>query len=130
MHGEPNQRILVDTDVLIEYLRGNRAVFNTLKPLLVDGYACISPLSVYELFSGARFHERDAINTLINAMNILPLSMAVATLAGDRRGTYRAKGITLGDIDCMIATTAISNNIKLWTRNVKHYPDVEIYGLI
>ena len=119
--------VLIDTDVLIDYLRGDTSVKKQVEELWKTNHACVSVLSVYELYAGIRPGEEDDISNLLAPMNILAVNHSVAAKAGQRRNHYRSQGVTLGDIDCIIAGTAMLGGMQVFTRNIKHYPDIDIY---
>jgi predicted nucleic acid-binding protein len=45
---------------------------------------------------------------------------------GELYRKYRAKGVTLTSLDCLIAATASVKGYKVATRNLKHYPEKEL----
>ncbi|MHB1681136.1 MAG: PIN domain-containing protein [bacterium] len=47
-------KVIIDTDVAIDFLRGDRTVENILLKLWEDNIAYISILSAYELFAGMK----------------------------------------------------------------------------
>jgi len=117
------QTIIIDTDVAIDFLRGNNYAKELLFELFGLNLAHLSILSVYELYAGMRDSERVKTQDFINACNVELVTMDIAIKAGELRRDYRAKGITLTSIDCLIAATAIIGKFKIATRNLNHYPD-------
>lgn len=114
------QTVLLDTDYVIDFLRGKSSV---IIPLLNEGTAFLSILSVYELYAGMQPNEATATDDFIQACNIEPVTMVIAKNAGIFRFKNRQKGITLSIVDCIIAETARINNHQVATGNRKHYPD-------
>ncbi|MEJ5173685.1 MAG: hypothetical protein WHT47_08215, partial [Hydrogenothermaceae bacterium] len=47
-------------------------------------------------------------------------------IAAEFYRNYRKIGITLPDIDCLIMATAKVKNLKIVTRNIKHYPEINL----
>jgi predicted nucleic acid-binding protein len=121
------EMVLVDTDVLVSYLRGNDKTHSIIKELRKDDFLCISPITISELYAGVRPHEVDRMVDLIASMYILDLTTDIAVGAGIRRNQYRRKGITLSCMDSLIAATAIYYNCITLTFNVKHFPGVELF---
>jgi predicted nucleic acid-binding protein len=100
--------LLVDTDVLVDHLRGRRR-------LVADGRRlAVSVVSRCELFAGC--DEPDRLRRLIAPMVELPIDAAIAELAGTTR---RRTGIATPD--ALIAATALIHSIPLMTRNRRHF---------
>ena len=115
--------VLIDTDVAIDFLRGEAYAQPLLASLWQEGRAVVSVLTVYELTAGMREKEKTATRNFIDACLVEDVSPDVAMRAGELYRKYRAKGITLSSLDCLIAATALVKGCKLATRNVKHYPE-------
>jgi predicted nucleic acid-binding protein len=117
------QTLLIDTDIVIDYLRGSDEAAKLLETLWKENAAYLSILSVYELYAGMRKAEKDDTENFINACNIEPVTLEIARSAGEIYRYWRTKGITLTSIDCLIAATAVMKNHKIATRNRNHYPE-------
>ena len=111
---------LLDSDVLIDYLRGQADAVTLLETELTE--ACISAVSVAELYQGVREgRERSQLTELIAAFTVLPVTTEIAAQAGLFSRSYRAShGCNLAD--CLIAATAEVHQLRLLTLNRKHYP--------
>ena len=71
--------ILIDTDVLIEYLRGNEAVVRKLTDLYKNGEKlCYSPVTKAEIIAGLRKGEEEITARLFSLMECLKIGKAVA----------------------------------------------------
>lgn len=112
--------VLLDTDVLIEFLRGRpqaRAYFDELnaKPL-------ISSITVGELYSGVRNElEEEELRGFLRAFEAVPLSKQIAEVGGFyKRDFGPSHGVGLAD--AMIAGTARIRGVPLVTFNLKHFP--------
>ena len=112
---------LVDTDVLIDYLRGVPAAVDAL--LALDEVS-VSVVSVAELFAGFRgAREQADIGRLLAECQVLPVTEDVAREAGLLKKKYFAShSVQLPD--ALIAATALAHDLALVTLNVKHYPMV------
>lgn len=115
--------VLIDTDVAIDFLRGEAYAQPLLASLWREGQAVVSVLTIYELTAGMREKEKIATRNFIGACTMEDVSPEVAMRAGELYRKYRAKGITLNSLDCLIAATALVKGCKVATRNVKHYPE-------
>ena len=111
--------VLLDSDILIDYLRGLSAARNYFKS--VDA-AAISVVSVTELVSGARNDEEEAaMNELFSTMHIVGVDEKIAREAGRlRRQFLRSHNVETAD--ALIAATSILHRLQLVTLNRRHYP--------
>ena len=117
------ERLLFDTDVLIEYLRGRQRAVEYLEGLADDMY--ISVVSIAELFAGVRDDGgEDYLKQFLLAFSALPVTGTVARLGGLYRRDYRHSHGT-GLADALIAATAEENGATLVTFNQRHFPMVE-----
>ncbi|GAC1468378.1 MAG: type II toxin-antitoxin system VapC family toxin [Desulfuromonadaceae bacterium] len=118
--------VLIDTDIAIDYLRGDLAARPLVNRLWQGGQAMMSVLSVYELTAGMRDKEKTPTRNFIDACTLIEVTQEISLKGGELYRKYRAKGITLAPIDCLIAATALVKGYKVATRNVKHYPEKAI----
>ena len=111
--------VLLDSDILIDYLRGLSAARNYFKS--VDA-AAISVVSVTELVSGARNDEEEAaMNELFSTMHMVGIDETIAREAGRlRRQFLRSHNVETAD--ALIAATSILHRLQLVTLNRRHYP--------
>ena len=116
------ERLLIDTDVLVEYLRGRSEAVEYLEGLTSDLY--ISVISVAELFAGVRDNEEEkSLKQLLLAFVILPVTEQTARLGGLYRRDYGGSHGT-GLADALIAATSEENGADLATFNRRHFPMV------
>ena len=119
-------RVLVDTDVLIDYLRGHPKAVLFVTDHVDD--AIVSAMSVAELYAGVRGDSEGAESlALVNFLRVLrvaPVSGEVARVGGLYRRDYGpSHGVGLAD--AIIAATAVAVDAALKTLNVRHYPMFE-----
>lgn len=115
-------RLLIDTDVLIEYLRGRKKAIEYLEDLQAD--LNISVISVAELFAGVEGGEEEAaLRQFLLAFTVLPVSETVALTGGLYRQQYKPNHST-GLADALIAATAEEHGSSLVTFNRRHFPMV------
>jgi predicted nucleic acid-binding protein len=103
---------LLDTDVLIDHLRGYRQLD------LVDPAWKISVVTRCELFAGRNTDEQRLRRTL-DQIDELSVDRLIAESAGRIRRTAQ-----LGIPDALIAATALEHDLPLMTRNVRHFERV------
>jgi len=111
--------MLIDTDILIDYLRGHPSAVSFIEQNIDD--LVLSAVSIAELYQGVREgHERTKLSRMISALTVLPLTLEIAETAGLFRRDYR-DSIGCGLADCMIAATASEHHLALATLNDKHF---------
>ncbi len=116
------ERLLLDTDVLIEYLRGRPKAIEYLEGLTSD--LCISVISVAELFAGVEGSEEErSVKQFLLAFAVLPVTERVARLGGLYRRDFGSTHGT-GLADALIAATAEESGASLVTFNRRHFPMV------
>ena len=119
--------VLIDSDILIEVARGRNAkiVSRWMELSESDAVVLCSPVSVAELWAGARAHEHEVLRDLFRAFTCPPIDDETGRHAGAYLRQYRAShGVELAD--ALIAAAAVGNQAALWTRNRKHYPMKEV----
>ena len=105
-------RILVDTDVLVEHLRGARR----FDP--IDDEVHVSAITRAELFAAADTAQAP-VTRVLGAMKEIPVDTAIA----ERGGTIqRLTGIPLGN--ALVAATALEHNLTLVTRSLWDYKGI------
>ena len=115
--------ILIDTDVLIDFLRGHEQAVAFVN--LESDRIILSSIVVAELYAGVRGGEGDAEQTTLNGFlslfRVVHVTAAIAKLGGLYKRDYgKSHGISLAD--AVVAATATLENADLKTLNVKHYP--------
>lgn len=122
--------ILIDTDVLIEYLRNNeKLVQRFLDVYKKEKRLCYSPVTRAEIVAGLRRGEEEVTARLFGLMECLKIDDGIGHKAGEYMRAYRASHST-EIADALIAATAHLNDVPLWTLNKKHYPmkDIEFFS--
>ena len=113
---------LVDTDIIIDYLKGiekSRLFLKRIEAKEIEAF--YSAITVAELFAGVRDgNEEKAVINLLGLMKIVEINFEISRLAGRLRFQYEKKnGIEIPD--AIISATSLCLKIPLVTRNVKHF---------
>jgi predicted nucleic acid-binding protein len=103
---------VIDTDILIDHLRGHRRFQTRGRPV------AYSVVTRAELFAGTDAPDR--IRELLDAMEEVPVDRAIAELSGGIRLQY---GIDAAG--ALIAATAITLGLPLMTRNRRHFEGIK-----
>jgi predicted nucleic acid-binding protein len=112
--------ILLDTDVLVDFLRGHRIAVD-----FVNAYSdriILSAIVVAELYAGVKGDdERAALDKFVSLFRVVPVSAEIAKTGGLYKRHYGSShGVGLAD--AVIAASAEAENAELKTLNTKHYP--------
>ena len=107
--------ILIDTSVLIDYLRSKDAA---LLRRLQEQDAAICGATRAEILCGVRDElHRDRLLDALDAFHQIPIPDSVWDEIGGTLARLRRSGITVPFADVVIATVAISSGLELWTRD-------------
>ena len=118
--------ILLDSDIIISWLRGYEPISSVVIRLLDGGESLIwTPVSVAEIFAGVRKSEEERVERLFLILDPLALSGEIGRKAGLYLSGY-AKSHRLELGDALIAASAAVNRLPLWTLNRRHYPMKDI----
>jgi predicted nucleic acid-binding protein len=113
-------RLLIDTDVLIDYLRGQPDAVPYLEGLVEP--LLMSVITLAELYSGVREgDERAKLDQFVQAFQLVPIDPEIAQKGGLFRRDY-LRSHNVGLADALIAATADREGATLVTLNQKHFP--------
>ena len=115
-------KCLIDTDVLVDYLRGNPKAVKFLEKAMSSSTCFISTITIAELYVGVREgKERPILDQFIQEFQVAQLHERIAQQGGIYRRDY-GKSHGVGLADAIIAATADDLAARLVTLNKKHYP--------
>jgi predicted nucleic acid-binding protein len=117
---------LLDTDVVIDFLRSRSYARALLEKWSGEGLLAVSTLTHLEVYQGMRSSEEKATNLLLDGLVSIPVDVSVARRAGGLLRELRSKGLTVSVGDAIIAATALQLNVPLLTNNVEHYPFADL----
>jgi tRNA(fMet)-specific endonuclease VapC len=125
------KKYLLDTNICIHYLKNEYNVASKIKSAGFEN-CYISELTLMELLFGAenssqerKEGNKERVKILEHAMNgrIIPIREAFDVYAVEKTRLKRS-GSLIGEIDLLIASSAITHKLILVTRNVKHFERV------
>ena len=120
---KPRDAVLLDTNILIDFLGGHREAQGLLASL--NG-AVISIVSWIEVLAGARSSEEEGmLKAFLDAWPIIPLDVDIAQRAA---GIRREQRIKLPD--AIVLATAQREHRKLVTRNTKDFDANDLHIIV
>ena len=116
--------ILIDTDICIELLRGNRQILE--KRLACSAEIAVAFMTVAELFYGAEKSQKrkenlGLVDRFLLSVRIMHTDSDIARKFGQLKAGFAQDGRMLPDADLLIAATALARDAILVTGNVKHF---------
>lgn len=119
-------RLLLDSTVLIDALRGRPAAerLRGLRRVGTEPWVCA--VSVEEIWRGLRADEEHHARRLLGALRLAPLGVSEGQRAGLWRREAASQGITLHQADCLIAAAAVGIGAAVATANVSDFPMSEL----
>ena len=122
-------KYLLDTCILIDFLRGDPSVYDLLVPNK-EIELSMSTVTMMELILGA-FNKREVsyIQQAFKNINIVYINQEISKMAEDLIFSY-SKSHNLQIDDAFIAATAIKTNRILITHNISDFtfiPDIQLY---
>jgi predicted nucleic acid-binding protein len=114
--------ILIDTSVIIDFLR-KKNKRRTLLWKIKENYECfISSITIFELYCGAKneTHFND-LKKMMPWFNVIDFDNETAKYAAEIYSTLKKDNCIVEFRDIFIAASAIKNNLSLTTLNKKHF---------
>lgn len=116
--------VLVDTSVLIDYLRGRREAGDLLEGERARGALHASEITRLEVLAGMRPAEERRTRSLLSTLRWHPVDAEVAERAGELGRTWLPSHRGIDGAHLAIAATAALRGARLLTLNVRHFPMV------
>jgi predicted nucleic acid-binding protein len=116
-------RLVCDTSVLVDFLRGESHATTLLERRVADGDELWGVVVTRaELLAGMRSAERPATWALFEALRWVDVDLEVADRAGELARRYRRLHSGVEIPDYLIAAGAEAVGGSLLTTNVRHFP--------
>jgi predicted nucleic acid-binding protein len=113
-------RLLLDTCILVDYLRGHHLAVGYIRTL--PAQPLLSAVTIAEVYVGVRNRaEASRVETLVDLFVALALDAKTARRGGELRRRF-ARSHGTGLLDALIAATAEVHGARLVTRNARHFP--------
>jgi predicted nucleic acid-binding protein len=113
---------LVDTSVLIDYLRGDEGAAALLEQERTLDVLHASEITRLEVLAGMRSREEDQTRALLSTLAWHSVDARIADEAGALGRRWLPSHHTIDAADLAIAATAVILDGRLLTLNVRHFP--------
>ena len=119
-------RVLIDTDILSYYFKGDKTVISNFKKYL-QSYDLIeiSLITYYEIVGGLlaknALKQLNVFEDFVTENLVIPMTENSAKISAELYSTLRQTGNTVDDIDLLIAGIAIDNDMTIVTNNESHF---------
>lgn len=114
--------VLVDTSVIIDYLRGHHGAEEVLESERVGAPLHASEITRLEVLAGMMANEEGGTRSFLSVFIWHPVDTLIAERAGELGRRWLPSHRSIHSADLAIAATAMVTGCKLVTCNVKHFP--------
>lgn len=116
---------LLDTSVLIGWFR-NKPEESEFIESNKESTMYISAITYGEFYEGTIVGGRQTSrkrrsDEILNMVDIIPVDVAIARRFAELRAVLRSRGELFGDLDILIAATALEHGLELVTSNMRHF---------
>jgi tRNA(fMet)-specific endonuclease VapC len=120
--------IMLDTNVVVAFLKGDKSILKRIRAE-VDKIA-LNTLVVAELDYGAKASQRakenlETLYHLLDICQVVPFDLECAKVFGTIKSKLRSLGRPTGEMDGLIAATAMAHKATLITADKKHFENIE-----
>ncbi len=127
--------MIVDTDILIDYLRGKKHSKKLLDKFSENESIETTDINVFELYHGA-YRMSDStkkvsnLKGFLNRIKVYSTSEDSMEMAGKLAAELETEGEKIGVKDVLISGIALVENSKILTRNSKNYSKIDNLELV
>ncbi|MDD2789044.1 MAG: PIN domain-containing protein [Sulfurimonas sp.] len=123
------KKYLVDSDILIYFLKGQQEVVEKLSQIPIDDLY-ISRINYTELLYGAYNSTKieqnlKIIEPFLDNFKVLEFTKKSSLIFAKEKARLKKSGNIIADMDLMIASIAIENECTLISNNIKHFNRVQ-----
>ena len=125
---------LIDTDRIIDFLKGDKKTVEKLTSLLDEGLA-VSVISLAELYEGVYGSDNperrmNGLNDFLTSVNVLEVNNEISMVFGKKRAALRKDGKLIDNFDLLIAATCLHYDLTLITNNTQHFERIEELNIL
>jgi hypothetical protein len=114
--------VLVDTSVIIDYLRGHHGAEEALEGERLGAPLHASEITRLEVLAAMRTNEESDTRSFLSIFVWHPVDTSIVERAGELGRKWLPSHRSIDSADLAIAATAMATGCKLLTCNVKHFP--------
>ncbi|MBW6534807.1 MAG: type II toxin-antitoxin system VapC family toxin [Mariniphaga sp.] len=122
--------ICLDTSILIDYYRKKNKAKTKFVELSKSYKFAISVITKLEILTGVRDEQRDFWTKIFSKIQIIPLQEKDVEIASEIIQSLTKRNKIIGLKDILIASTAIVNDLKIATLNIKDFERIENLKLV
>lgn len=115
---------LIDSDVLINFLKGEEIAVKTIKKLQ-NKPLYISVISVGEILEGLletkNMKKLSSFKELLKTVTTINIDLPIIEKFASLRKFLRNKGLLIDNFDLLIASTCLAHDLILITNNISHF---------
>ena len=124
-----DNRICLDTDVIIDILRGDKETINKIHELEKSNMLATTFINLFELYSGVFLSSKkeenfNKVKNFLPMVRVLNLSHLSTLIGGQINASLKNKGKIIESRDLLIASIALIENFVLLTKNKKHFENI------
>jgi len=124
------EKIVLDTDIAIDLLRGIQKNVDLIKRLEKDKILATTDITAFELYYGAYLSKKEKENVLavkefLKKLVLLSTDEESMEIAGLIMANLKEKGEFLDVRDVLIAAICLTNECKILTKNKKHFQRID-----
>jgi len=128
-------KIIIDSDVLIDFLKSVPQATERIKELKEDNELGTTDINAFELYLGAyksKKQEKELadVKGLLNTLFLSSTNEDSMEIAAKILSDLERRGKPLALRDLFIGSICLTNSFKLFTRNKKHFETIEGLELI
>lgn len=117
---------LVDTNVIIWVLRGNKQYVEVIERVEDKDQLSLSTMTIAEIYKNVFPSEMGKTDEILNQFQVWDITVSIAKQGGLYWQQYGKRFKKLHLVDCLIAATAREHNLTLLTLNTRHFPMSDI----
>lgn len=122
------ERICLDSDVALEFLRGDRATVEKLQHYANREEICIHPLTAVEL--GSSIRKKDVMDNLLHTITILPIDKKTAQVTIQLLQDLRERGFRPSLFAVYTAAICLAHNAFLFTKDRSKFEGIKGLKLV
>ncbi len=121
-----NRSILIDTSIIIDYIRAKQKENSLLYKLFKDDYEIfISAITTFEIYNGVNPNNLKLIEIIFNKLHSISFNNDIAKYSSVIYNDLKSNNKIIEIRDIFIAATAIYKSLPLATTNRKHFNRIE-----